>query len=454
MPTITLTPSAYTLSSTTYLTVSNASNMYVNTSSTNYATIQNTRTSTTVYYIYLHDFNLSDIPSNAVVNSYTVRLKAYESGASTSSTYRPVVTTNDNTSTSSYYGYASALSTSASVCEFTMDATWAELAAEGNDLSIRVSNRRSSRNTTSYVYIYGAEIEVDYIIPTPRTITSSLNGNGTISPSGTITTYDGQEYELTITPTDVSEQVSITVDGVDQTSSLVAHGAGSTASFTANDHTTSGIQSGSSYAAYCIGYSAEDPSSSGTSSNMYASSSSTGYAEYSFDFSSIPSNAVIEDIVVNCYGHRESSTIDSTHVSSITLYQGSTAISEEVDFPSTNNSIITVSPTDMPTRSELSNVTLRHYVGYYGGLVLGITFNVTYSVGTGVDHYTYTFTVSGDRVIVVTIGSSVTDTLYIRINGGSWLQVAKAYVRNNNGTYTEQDIKTVFNTSTRYVLIE
>ena len=452
MPTITLTPSAYTLSSTTYLTVSNASNMYDDTDSTNYATIQNTRTGTTIYYIYLHDFNLSDIPSGAIVNSYTVRLKAYESGASTASTYRPVVITNGSTSTSSYYGYTSVLSTSVSVHEFTMDATWAELAVEGNDLSIRINNRRSNKNTTSYVYIYGAEIEVNYTIPTPRTVTSSLNGNGTIVPSGVTNTYDGAEYELVITPTNASEQVSITVDGVDQTSSLVAHGTESTTSFTADDHTTSGIQSGSSYAAYCIGYSAENPSSSGTSSNMYASSGSTGYAEYSFDFSSIPSNAVIEEISVSCYGHRENSTIDSTHVSSVTLYNGNTAISEDVDFPSTSNSIITVSPIDIPTRSELSNITLRHYVGYYGGLVLGITFNVTYSTGTGIDHYTYTFTVGGDRVIVVTIGNAATDTLYVKING-TWTQVSKAY-KKVNGSWVEQNINNLFDTSTRYVLIE
>lgn len=40
---------------------------------------------------------------------------------------------------------------------------------------------------------------------------------------------------------------------------------------------------------------------------------------------------------------------------------------EDVDFPSTSNSIITLTPDDIPTRSELDNVTVRHFVGYYGG---------------------------------------------------------------------------------------
>jgi len=54
----------------------------------------------------------------------------------------------------------------------------------GNDFGIRINCRRSNRNTTAYMYIYGAEIEVTYTVPNPRTITSTLSGNGTIDPSG------------------------------------------------------------------------------------------------------------------------------------------------------------------------------------------------------------------------------------------------------------------------------
>jgi hypothetical protein len=140
-----------------------------------------------------------------------------------------------------------------------------------------------------------------------------------------------------------------------------------------DDVTTSGIQSGSSYASNCIGHSAESPSSSGTSSNMYSSQYSTGYAAYTFDFSSIPNNATIEELVVRCYGHRENLTIDSTHVSNVALYYGSTMRGKDVDFPSTSNSTVTIDNTGTWTRAELDSLTLRHTVGYYGGLVLGIT---------------------------------------------------------------------------------
>lgn len=450
MATMRLVPSTYYLSNSSYLSVSNASNMYHNTDNTTHATVTNSRTSTSSYYIYLRGFNFDDVPSTAVVSSITIKLKAYHSGGNTSTIY-----CYDGTTQVSSAGSASSLTTSATVRTFsntTID--WNTLKSYGSDFGIRINCRRRSRNTTSYIYIYGAEIEVEYTVPTPRTVTTTLTGNGTIAPNGSTTTYDGEEFTLTITPTNKSDTVTATKDGADITSQLVAHGAGSSTTIVPEDVTTSGVQSGSSYAEYAIGHSAESPSSSGTSSNMYASSESTGYAAYSFDFSEIPSNATIEDIEVRCYGHRENSTIDSSHISQCVIYSGSIAISEEVNFPSTSNSIITVTPTDIPTRSELDNVTVRHYVGYYGGLVLGISFDVTYSTGTGIDHYTYTYTVSGNATIAVTIGatSGPTQKIFFK-NNGTWVQYSKVYIK-QNGTWVEQspsNWSSIFDTTKNYV---
>lgn len=447
MSTMRLVPSTYYLSSSTYLSVSNAANMYDDTDSTTYGTVTNSQNGTTTYYIYLRGFNFDDIPSNAVVSGFEVKLKARESGVNTSSSYSPKLCHGTSQITST----CSVISTTATVHTFTgVGADWADLVEYGSDFGIRINCRRASRNTTAYMYIYGAEIEVTYTVPNPRTVTSTLTGNGTIDPDGAYSTYQGAEYTLTITPTDKAETVTATRDGADITSQLVAHGAGQTASFTADDVSTHSIQSGSSYAQYAVGHSAESPYSS--TSNMYASSGSTGYAEYTFDFSSIPSNAVIESIEVRCYGHRENNTIDSSHVSQCVLYQGSTAISDEVDFPSTSNSMITVTPTDLPSRSELDSVTLRHFVGYYGGLVLGITFEVTYSTGSGtVDHYTYTFTVDGNSTLAVTIGGSGrTDTAYLKVNG-SWVAVSKVYKKVSGVWVQQSNLQDVFDTSTKYV---
>ena len=445
MATIKLIPSTYYLSNSSYLSVSNASNMYADTDSTTYATVTNSRTSTSSYYIYVRGFNFDDVPSNAVVSDFTIRLKGYYSGGYSQNMYLY-----DGTSTS--MGSASSLDSSADTYDFTCNYSWEDVVAAGSDFGIRINCRRASRNTTSYIYIYGAEIEVTYTIPTSRSLTVSLSGNGTVSPSGTSTVYDGDEVEITITPTTKTDTVTITHNGTDVSSQLVAHGPGSTITAVPDNVTTSSVQSGSSYAEYAVGYSAESPSSSGTSSNMYASSDSTGYAEYTFDFSGIPSGAVIEEIEVRCYGHRESSTIDSTHVSQCAIYDNGTAISDAEDFPSTSNSIITLTPTTMP--SSMDNVTVRHFVGYYGGLVLGISFVVTYSTGTGLDHYTYTFTVSGDATIAVVIGAVATQKFYVKQNG-TWVEDTSvvAVYKKVNGSWVEQsDWSSAFDTNTKYVI--
>lgn len=449
MATIRLVPSIlYNAAGTSYLSVSNASNAYTNTDSTTYATVDNTYASTTNRYVYLQGFNFDDIPTGAVINSFSIKLKASESGGTTSSSYRPVLCKGTSTYSNAY---CNAITTSATVHEFEFTQDFETFRDDGDEFGIRINCRRGSRNTAASFYIYGAEIEVNYTIPNPCTITTTLSGDGTISPSGATSTYEGTEFELTITPTNKSDPVTVTHNGTDVTSQVVAHGAGATASKTPSDVTTSGIQSGSSYAEYAVGHSAESPSSSGSGSNMYASSSSTGYAAYSFDFSSIPSNATIESIEVRCYGHRESSTISSTYVSQCVLYQGSTAISDEVDFPSTSDTIITVTPTTLPTRAQLDDVVVRHYVGYYGGLVRGITFEVTYSTGTGIDHYTYAFTTTGDATIAVTIGSvGPSDTIYIKVNG-AWVAATKAY-KKVSGVWVEQtDLTTVFDANTNFV---
>ena len=462
MATIRLIPSTYYLSSSTYLRVSNADDMYDNTDSTTYGTVTNSQTGTTSYYIYLRGFNFDDIPSAAVVSGFTVKLKARESGINTSSSYSPKLCHGTSQITST----CSAISTTASVHEFTnVGADWEDIKAYGDNFGIRINCRRASRNTTGYMYIYGAEIEVEYTVPDPRTITSTLSGDGTISPSGAITSYDGEEYELTITPTNKSDQVTATQDGVDITSQLVAHGVGDTISATPEDVSTSGIQSGSSYASYCIGHSAESPSSSGTSSNMYSSSGSTGYAAYTFDFSSIPSNATIEEIAVRCYGHRENNSIDSSHVSNVALYYGSTMKGEDVDFPSTSNSLLTIENTGSWTRAELDNLTLRHTVGYYGGLVLGITIEVTYSTGSGIDHYTYTYTVNGDSTITVVIGSASTgdkiyvkqgstwkqaSNIHVKVNG-TWQKVAKVWKKVSGSWVLQPDKSSLFNQNVNYI---
>lgn len=448
MPTMRLVPSSYGVSNSNYISVSNASNMYNNIDNSTYATWYNSRSSTSTYYGYIRGFNFDDIPDSAVVSSFTVKIRGYESGTVTSTgTSYAICLVNHTTAFSNTYASTQFGTSVKTITIPTANFTWETMKSYGDEFGIRICLRRSSSGTPAYVYVYGAEIEVEYTVPDPRTVTSTLTGNGTIDPSGAYSTFQGAEYTLTITPTDKSEPVTVKQDGNDITSQLEAHGSGATSTFTPDDVTTSGIQSGSSYAQHAIGHSAESPYSS--TSNMYASSGSTGYAAYSFDFSGIPSNATIEAIEVRCYGHRESSTISSTYVSQCVLYRGNTAISEEVDFPSTSDSMITLTPTTLPTRAQLNDVTVRHYVGYYGGLVLGISFEVTYSTGEGIDHYTYTYVVDGDSTITVVIGNVVQDTMYLKANG-AWFTASAVYKKVNGVWTLQSDVSNVFDSGVNY----
>lgn len=143
----------------------------------------------------------------------------------------------------------------------------------------------------------------------------------------------------------------------------------------------------------------------------------------------------------------QATTIDSSHISKIAIYNGTTKISDDVDFPSTSNTLISCEATTIP--SSISNVVLRHTVGYYGGLVLGITFKVTYSTGTGLDHYTYTFITTGDSTISVIIGGAVeTNKAYFKING-TWKEVT-VYQKVNGSWQAVTDPTTVIDTVHKY----
>jgi len=90
MATIRLIPSTSAVSNASYASIASASNMYTNTDSTTYGTFTHNRASTNnTYYGYLRGFNFDDIPDNATVTSFTVKIKASATGhtTSTSSSY-------------------------------------------------------------------------------------------------------------------------------------------------------------------------------------------------------------------------------------------------------------------------------------------------------------------------------------------------------------------------------
>ncbi len=174
MATATLVPSTYYLSSSV-LSMSNAENMYTPVSSTTYATLTNTDASTSYYYCYIRGFNISDIPSNAEVSSFTIKLRGRASGAYNSAMYLCNGTTTIANAT------ATQLPNSSSAATRTFangSLTWANIVSYGSNFGIRVNCRRNAKNTQSYYYIYGAEIGVTYEVPAPTSEKLYFKNNG------------------------------------------------------------------------------------------------------------------------------------------------------------------------------------------------------------------------------------------------------------------------------------
>lgn len=441
MATIRLIPSAYAVSSTSYLSVSNPTRMYDNTDSTDYATITNTNASTSSRYLYLRGFNFDDIPAGATINSFTVKIKGYESGLSTSTSYAPRLANGtsalSNTTASSNFG------TSASTITIPTGAlTWNQIVNYGSNFTILVYVRRNSRNTTGYFYCYGAEIEVDYTAAVPAVVTTTLSGNGTVTPLGTTQLNEGDEFSMVIEPDNASDTVSATKDGVDITSQLVLHSGGSQSASTVLGEynlVSGSFNSGESYFEGIVGNGVDAEK---TTNNYYSSSSSTrAVFTYALSFDDIPPDAVITRLYCQVNGHAES-TSNSNEYMCVQLKSGNTDLCEQENFKSygTSNTTITLEADTLPTVAQLADLVLECTLGYYGGAINGATCYVEYTVASS--YYTYDFIVTGDTVIAVVIGSAM--PFRVKSNGawatpqkvlvkqnGAWVQASKVLVKQN-----------------------
>lgn len=396
---------------------SNGINSSANTS--NYAAFSATSTSSGYAY-YL--FSSIEVPSIATINSVscTVRTRASATSSGTSSYQLFAGSTQKG-------GQTTVTSTTTTTYNLTSGTSWTAQDIN-NGIALRIGVRRASNNRAYSNRFYGATLTVNYTVDgvAYEINASSETSLATIEPSSQ-ELFQGESGVVKI-ETDNIGNIVVEDNGVDVTDQLVVKQkiTSGTTSNLALTNTTTGVSStatsfymsssneGYTYINLAGGYSAESPNSSlptGTNTGDYVyvkdngSNNTTGWIIYSFDFSSIPSNATITFMEVKCYGAKEEvGTSDSQHVAKIGLYNNNTLKSTEQEFTSSSNQLITINNPGTWTRSELQNAKLRFTVGYYGGRLGGITWTVNYSIPVEGNPYYYEYTVSNisaDHEIVV-----------------------------------------------------
>ena len=443
MATATLIPSAYTLSNTTYLTIADESNMYANTSSTTYGTCTHTRASTSYsYYLYLHNFNFGTVPDDAIVSSFSIKIKASATGQSTSSSYRMSLY-NGSTSISNTT-VTTSLSTTVTTFTFPNGSmTWATLKNYGNNFRIRIPLRRSNANTEAVVSVYGAEIEVTYTIPVYHSVTITNPTAATVTASDN-NPLEGSDVDIIA---DTISGLTIKDNGVDVTSQFV-NGLTETVAAVPGSYQTGGSINGTNYQS-TIGKGSDTANRTGNDyfSTTQGASGST-WIDYYFDFSSIPLNATIQSVTLTVKGHCES-TSQSREISRVQAYSGTTEKGSYTDMTdSTTDKVYTVDVGTW-TATELHSAKLRHTIGVYGGLVSGATWTVVYEV----DGYVYTISnIVADHAIVVSSGG-VTQTMYFKANG-SYVAGTKVWKKVNGSWVQQANLTQVFDNNVNYTFEE
>ena len=429
-----LIPSTYYLSNSSYLAITDASNMYANTDSTNYATIQNKQTGTTSYYLYIRGFNFDAIPSDVIINSFTIKFKAKEKGVSTSTSYRPYLCNNTTTIT----GSCSVVNTSEQVLAFTgVTADWDTIKGYGSNFGIRINCRRNNRNTVGYMYVYGAEIEVDYTIPVYHDIATSCTG-GTIVPDS-VNLLEGSSQTFKIQGATGKEELSsLTYNGSNVLSQAVRKAIGSDLVFEVTP------VSGASYGFALNG-------------NYYVSQNkgkagSAALCKINFD---LPVECTVDFYVINyaeaTYDYGLLGNIDQT------LSTSASADSNVYWTGRDDNSQYEqkVSYT-MPSGEHF--ITAKYFKDNYtdsNNDTLQFRVEITPNEEIRSDEFYYEFTVTNinaDGVLVAIFGDTPqpAEQVYVKENG-AWVPCSEVFKKVNGAWVEQTDLSTVFNESTNYV---
>lgn len=408
MATIRLIPSAYSLSNTSYLSISNASNMYTNIDSTTYATVNHTRSyNTTSYYIFVKGFNFDDIPTGAIINSAIVKVKAKVTSASS---YAPALY---NGTTSLNQNLSGNIGTTATTSTIDITSNWETYKGYGSNFGIGLQLNRSSFWTASSMNIYGAEILVDYTMPVYHTVSTSITGGTLRSPTtASATVRDGANYEITFNGNPGYTLLSMTVNGVEVTPTIKSAPAPTLPRYTVSTNY-------GTYQAYDL-------------SNAYDGNNSTYFW--------------------SSEAQTQGKYILITFSDFVNLKSFSTYSSNNRDYPHPCNmlqvsadnenwtDIGTFSDTQTSTFSNITNANNIKYVRIYATsnienwLVLNEITMSYESAQLGGEYYSYTISaIDSDKTVVIIFNEP--DVHYVKVDG-RWRKVLTAY-RKVNGAWEE-----------------
>lgn len=436
MATMRLVPSTYYRNNNSYVSVTNPSNMYTNTDSTTYASVQNTRNSTSnTYYCYLRGFNFSDIPSDAEVTGFTIKIKANESYMSTSSSYR--MSLYNGTTSIGSTTVTSSLSTTVQTFTFPIPSTltWETLKGYGSNFGIRIPLRRSSTNSNSYVYVYGAEIEVTYTVPIYYDVT--INN----STSATVTATDAHPLEGTDVEirTNTLSGITIKDNGADVTSQFVQKT--DTGSYEVEEVGSYGFSLNSS-GYYQSDNKGVDKTAAVSRVHFSLPTDATitftfiNYSEEGYDFGVFGNIDTALNHNYYSAGSSGATITDSSYKLACNTSSHNTSSIQTLTYSMSAGEHYIDVKYSKDDASAANNDTLQFKVA--------ITLN-----GTAPTYYGYTITnIVADHTIVVTANGGEVNTAYLKVNG-VWKEVT-VYKKVNGSWVLQTNLTNVFDSGTNY----
>ena len=417
----------FTLSTNTSRQISNAYHNADNTSSSARLTLASNRNSarTSEMYLEFDKSALDNIPSSATIGTITANVRYYVNNT----TYCSALSIQLHANTTAKGSAVTTRSTTSAKYSIT---TGSWTLAELKTIRLYISATHNASTSSCYLYLYGADVTINYTLPTAYTVTASSSASGvTVEPSSQ-SVYEGSSASVTLNR---NTNIIVTDNGTDVTSQLVQTQEQGTIGEIPDECVESTFTTDSSY-----------PTSNGlsdTDSSTYARfklTSTQQHAIYSFDTSAIPLTATIVSVSCSVKAY-VTSTSSSITVKTAQLYTGSTAKGSADTIPTTL-SVWDITTPGSWTASEVRDIRLRmdgrysnqqsYYIQFYGAEL-----TVVYTL----DSYVYVYTISNVQAahtILVVSSGGLSYTLYVK-DEGTWKQ-GTVYVKQNGSWVQASDV--------------